>query len=196
MERITHRLQVLFEHLGSLLTGWIADQNWLDAVLGLVIIVVLTALRGPLGSIGDALMWAGWLPTVAVIALALYWLGTAPWIVVLVFLVLYNLVHVALRLWGFIVGFEAGKDVAAQLVRADLVRRSFKLHPAAILAVGVVVGAAVAGDGGLADAGIGWFLLCASAFVSGVLGGHGAWRPAAAATVVAVVALALYGVIS
>jgi PTS system mannose-specific IID component len=155
-----------------------------------------TALRGPLGSMGDALMWAGWLPTVAVVALALHWLGAAPWIVALVFLVLYNLVHVPLRLWGFVVGFEAGRDVAAQLVRADLVRRSVKLHPGAILAVGVVVGAAVAGDGGLADAGIGWFLLCAAAFVGGVLRGHTAWRPAAAATVVAVVALALYGVIS
>ncbi len=47
------------------------------------------ALCGPLGSLGDRLVWAGWLPFLSGLTLAGVALG-AGWIAVAVFLVVYN----------------------------------------------------------------------------------------------------------
>jgi PTS system mannose-specific IID component len=59
-----------------------------------------TACCGPLGSVGDRLVWAGWLPLCSVMALAAFGLGASPAGVVLLFLGSYNIGHFALRIWG------------------------------------------------------------------------------------------------
>ena len=56
-----------------------------------------TALPGPLGSVGDRLVWASWLPFCSLVALAVYGTGGSPLAVVGTFLLLYNAGHLALR---------------------------------------------------------------------------------------------------
>ncbi|HEU5321900.1 MAG TPA: PTS system mannose/fructose/sorbose family transporter subunit IID, partial [Methylomirabilota bacterium] len=70
------------------------------------------ALCGPLGSLGDRLVWAGWLPFVSALALAAVALGGGTWVVV-GFLVVYNAGHVALRWWALLAGWRYGTRVAA-----------------------------------------------------------------------------------
>lgn len=72
------------------------------------------ALIGPLGSVGDQLIWAGWLPLSAAVGLIVAAVAS-PAAGVVTFLVLYNLLHVALRSWGLAVGWRAGIGVAGAL---------------------------------------------------------------------------------
>lgn len=74
-----------------------------------------TALCGPLGSVGDRLVWAAWLPFCSLSALVAFGLEARPLHVVLLFLVLYNVGHVALRVWGLQTGWRRGTRVAAAL---------------------------------------------------------------------------------
>lgn len=74
-----------------------------------------TALCGPLGSVGDRLVWAGWLPFCSLLALAVFGLGGGPVLVLAVFLGAYNLGHFALRWWGLRTGWKLGLRVASAL---------------------------------------------------------------------------------
>jgi PTS system mannose-specific IID component len=74
-----------------------------------------TALCGPLGSVGDRLVWAAWLPFCSVVGLLLFGLGVGPGWVVGGFLLLYNIGHVALRAWALNVGLARGMQVASAL---------------------------------------------------------------------------------
>ena len=151
------------------------------------------AVRGPLGSLGDALVWASWLPSVSVLALALYWLGVPGWLSVLTFLVVYNAGHVALRVWGFKVGWSEGRDVGQRLASAGLTAWTNRVRAAGALVLGTLVGALLAADGGLAEAGVLWVSLALAAFLAGLLVGHRAWRPAAATVVTAIALLIAAG---
>ena len=155
-----------------------------------------TAVRGPLGSLGDQLVWAGLLPLSALGGLLLYWAGVPPRWVVLAFLVVYNAGHLALRWWGLSAGLGAGIDVARRLSGARLGGRAAALRPWLVLGTGLVGGVLLSRPSGLADAGWGWVVLAAGGFALGARGGHRVWRPAAVATVVAVVLISLTGVIS
>ena len=74
-----------------------------------------TALAGPLGSVGDRLVWAGWLPLSSLVALIAFGNGARPLAVVLLFLVMYNAGHFGLRIWGLYVGWTRGLAVATAL---------------------------------------------------------------------------------
>lgn len=74
-----------------------------------------TALAGPLGSVGDRLVWASWLPLCSLVALGLYGLGAGPLAVIATFLILYNIGHFALRIWSLQLGFDRGLAVASGL---------------------------------------------------------------------------------
>ena len=74
-----------------------------------------TALCGPLGSVGDRLVWAGWLPFCSLVARTVFGLGGGAAAVVTTFLGLYNVGHVALRAWGFRTGWRRGLRVAPAL---------------------------------------------------------------------------------
>lgn len=154
------------------------------------------AVRGPLGSLGDALVWATWLPGAAVASLALYWLGMPAWVAALVFLGVYNVGHLGLRVWGLRAGLRAGREVAGALGRADLAGWTSRLEPVAVLLLGLMAGAALGGEGGLVQAGALWTGLGAVAFVVGLVGGHRTWRPAAVGTVVAITIIAGWGLLT
>jgi len=73
------------------------------------------ALCSPLGSLGDRLVWAAWLPFCSLVALALFGLGAGPLLVVAGFLVLFNVGHIWLLIWGLRVGWREGLRVAPSL---------------------------------------------------------------------------------
>jgi mannose/fructose/N-acetylgalactosamine-specific phosphotransferase system component IID len=101
------------------------------------------ALCSPLGSLGDRLIWAGWLPTCAALALSAVAFGARVW-AVLGFLVLYNLVHVACRVWALRAGWRQGMSVASALASPLLRAGSRVAGPVAALMVGAAVPLALA----------------------------------------------------
>lgn len=153
------------------------------------------AVRGPLGSLGDSLVWATWLPGVSVVALVLYGFGVPLWAVVGLYLGLYNVLHVGLRIWGLRVGLESGKGVARRLGDADFNGWVTRLQPVLALLIGLLCGVLLGGAGGLVESGAGWALFAGATFLAGLFLGHRAWRPAAVVTVVAVALIATAGVI-
>ena len=79
-------------------------------------------LGSPLGSLGDRLVWAGWLPLNAALTLIGVALGWGWWAVV-GFLTLYNIGHVFLRAWALRAGWRRGSRVVEAL-RAPALRRA------------------------------------------------------------------------
>ena len=73
------------------------------------------AVCGPLGSCGDRLGGAAWLPLCSLVALLTWTLGGGPLLVVGLFLGLYNIGHLALRAWALHVGLQRGMQVAGAL---------------------------------------------------------------------------------
>lgn len=98
-----------------------------------------TALCGPLGSVGDRLVWAGWLPFCSLLALAVFGLGGGPVLVLAVFLSLYNLGHFGLRIWGLRTGWTHGLHVASALGHPVLRRGPQQIGRLAALATGVAI---------------------------------------------------------
>jgi PTS system mannose-specific IID component len=92
----------------------------LDGVPAPMIERFRTALGGPLGSVGDRLVWASWLPLCSLIALGAFGLGARPLLVIAIFLVTYNIGHLTLRAWGLRVGFKRGLRVADALAHPVL----------------------------------------------------------------------------
>lgn len=74
-----------------------------------------TALCGPLGALGDRLVWASFLPLCSFTALLVFGLGASALIVLVTFLGLYNAMHLALRAWGLGIGLRHGMQVAHSL---------------------------------------------------------------------------------
>jgi mannose PTS system EIID component len=74
-----------------------------------------SALASPLGSVGDRLVWASWLPFCSVVALGVFGAGGSALAVVGTFLLLYNAGHFLLRAWGLHVGLARGLNVASAL---------------------------------------------------------------------------------
>ena len=132
-----------------------------------------TALCGPLGSVGDRLVWAGWLPFCSLVALVAFGVGARPGAVVAIFLLLYNAGHVALRVWGLRVGWTRGLGVASALANPVLRRGPAQIARAAAATAGVALPL-------VASALLGY----RSALVGGVLG---------SAVVAAIVLVRLHG---
>ena len=98
-----------------------------------------TALCGPLGSVGDRLIWAGWLPFCSLASLALFGLGAGTVAVVGFFLLTYNAGHFALRIWGLNTGWTHGLRVASSLGNPVLRRGPQQIGRVAALATGIAI---------------------------------------------------------
>jgi len=96
------------------------------------------ALCGPLGSLGDRLVWAGWLPFLSGLALAGVALG-AGWSAVGMFLLIYNIGHVGLRWWALKAGWTHGRRVSVALHHPALQKAGALLGPAMAVAVGAAL---------------------------------------------------------
>ena len=97
------------------------------------------ALAGPLGSVGDRLVWASWLPLCSLIALGAFGLNARPLAVIAIFLLLYNLGHFSVRAWGLRVGFEKGLRVADALGHPLIRRGPQYVGAAAALLAGISI---------------------------------------------------------
>lgn len=98
-----------------------------------------TALCGPLGSVGDRLIWAGWLPFCSLASLAAFGLGASALVVVAMFLITYNIGHLGLRLWGLNTGWKHGLRVASALGHPVLRHGPQQIARVAALATGVAI---------------------------------------------------------
>jgi PTS system mannose-specific IID component len=144
------------------------------------------AIRGPLGGLGDALVWAAWLPATLLGVLALALAGAGPVLCLVTFLLIYNAGHVGLRIWGFRVGLENGKQVGPRLRTAGLGPLASRISAWGAVLVGAVAGLLLTGDHGFATPTMLWLAPATLAFLLGLRAGQSAWRPTALATVVAV----------
>lgn len=109
-----------------------------DGVPGEQVERLRAALCGPLGSLGDRLVWAGWLPITSGLALIGVALGLGlP--AVLGFVVVYNVGHVALRWWALRAGWAYGARVATALREPVLQRAAALSGPAMAFVVGAAL---------------------------------------------------------
>ncbi len=92
-------------------------------------------LKGPLGSVGDRLVWVGALPIASALGVSLVALGH-PLVGVLVFLGAFNAVHLGIRFWGLGTGWRLGVSVARALSSPAFHIAMKYAGPIAALAVG------------------------------------------------------------
>jgi PTS system mannose-specific IID component len=144
------------------------------------------AVRGPLGALGDTLVWTGWLPTTLLGALAAAWAGLPPVLCVFLFLTVYNAGHLALRAWAFRVGFREGRKVGGSLREAGLGHRTELVLKAGSVFLGMLSGVLLLSDRAFGGTAFFWSLLAMGAFALGLSGGLRVWRPTAIAVVGAV----------
>ena len=98
-----------------------------------------TALAGPLGSVGDRLVWASWLPFCSLVAIGVYGAGGAALAVVGTFLLLFNTGHFLLRAWGLRIGLARGLNVASALGNPVLRQGPFYIACAAAFVGGIAL---------------------------------------------------------
>ena len=122
------------------------------------------ALCAPLAAIGDAFFWNAWRPACALVAvLASPCIGL--WSIGL-FLALYNVVHLALRVWLFTSGYRHAEGVVAVIGRARFPVRTLWLRRGDAALAGATAGLAAMKAHALGGA-AGWSLVAglASALV-------------------------------
>lgn len=145
-----------------------------------------TALGGPLGALGDRLVWAAWLPLCAVVAVCLYWAGLSPGWVLVVFLATYNAGHLFLRIWGFREGWEAGSDLAVRIRTMGLSALASRVEGWLAGALGVLVGLTIVAPALQEELALPWAFGGLGVLVVGIVLGPRVWRPTAVATVAGV----------
>jgi len=150
-----------------------------------------TAIRGPLGGLGDRLVWAGWLPAISLAALAAAILGTSPEVSVILFLFVFNVGHLGLRAWSLSAGYDAGFDLAGRLKSARLDRKADATGRMAGFFLGLVVGLVLMRgvEAGL----VRWIPLGVLFFLGGNLARGRTWRPAVLATASLIAFLTIAG---
>jgi mannose/fructose/N-acetylgalactosamine-specific phosphotransferase system component IID len=96
------------------------------------------ALISPLGSVGDKLIWAGLIPFSVGVGLTVGAL-LSPIAGMIVFLVLYNAAHFALRTWALREGWRQGRAVARALTAKGIQRGMRIAGPLGGLVVGFAI---------------------------------------------------------
>jgi mannose/fructose/N-acetylgalactosamine-specific phosphotransferase system component IID len=97
-----------------------------------------TALLGPLGAVGDRLVWAGTLPAASAVGLLLA--ASAPvGVGALALLAVYNVPHAVLRVWGLRAGWQSGTALARALAEPVLAAALRLVGPVAAVGVGLAL---------------------------------------------------------
>lgn len=134
------------------------------------------AVRGPLGGLGDSLVWAGWRPTVVLAALALALVGASPTATVLFFLITYNLGHLLLRVGGFAVGLERGSQVGDTLRKLSLPLQADRLAGTGVFLLGGVLGLVIGRGWAFGTPVLPWGMLLGMGLFVGSRLGQGSWK--------------------
>jgi len=124
-------------YLAGLAVGSIAKAEH-EGVSSQQIDRLRAALKGPLGSLGDRIVWAGVLPAAAAIGLIVA-TRAHPFVAAATFLLLFNAVHVALRVWGLLAGWRTGLRVAEALRHPVLQAGLVASGPLAAVAIGFAI---------------------------------------------------------
>lgn len=138
-----------------------------------------TALCGPLGSVGDRLIWAGWLPFSSMLALVAFGLEFPTAFVIALFLLVYNTGHVALRAWGLQRGLAEGLGVAKSLGHPVFRQGPETIARASALVAGVALPVAldrIIGPGKLLLSGALIAVLIGAAVIARARGRAEGWR--------------------
>lgn len=124
-------------YLAGLAVGAIARAEH-DGVPPEQVARLRSALKGPLGSLGDRLIWAGTLPALSATGLVLA-VVIHPLVGVAAFWIGYNAVHLLVRWWALHAGWRSGMKVAQEL-RNPVLRGGLRVvGPMAALAVGLAL---------------------------------------------------------
>jgi PTS system mannose-specific IID component len=180
-------------YLAALAVGALARAE-LDGVKPAQIERFRVAAPGPLGSVGDRLVWAGWLPLCSALGLLAFGLGVSPAGVLLVFLGSFNAGHVALRLWGLQAGWRDGLRVAQALGTPVLRQGPAHVARATAFIAGIALPVAAQGIIGPGRAVLGAALAATAAGAVGITLLHGrieGWRLA----IVILAAFVLYSMV-
>lgn len=149
------------------------------------------ALRGPLGALGDRLVWAGWLPFCSLFGISVGVVVGEGWGIA-AFLTLFNAGHLALRVWGFEVGWTAGAELGTRLRELRLADAARRIEVGVCLLAGVVAGIVLPSLDGADPS---W--VAGIAGIVALLIGYGvgtrAWRPTAWIVTLGVGVLGLAG---
>jgi mannose/fructose/N-acetylgalactosamine-specific phosphotransferase system component IID len=124
-------------YLTGLAAGALARAEH-DDVPGEQIERLRTALLGPLGSVGDRLVWAGTLPAASAVGLALSADARAG-VGAAALLALYNAPHVALRVWGLRAGWRNGPRLGRALASPLIGFGLRVVGPVAAFAIGLAL---------------------------------------------------------
>lgn len=134
------------------------------------------AVRGPLGSLGDSLVWVGWRPATVLAALCLALAGVSPGKTVVFFLVVYNLGHLLLRVGGFALGLEKGSQVGDSLRSMSLPLQADRMASLAIFLLGGVLGLVLNRGWGYGPGVLLWGGLVSLGLFAGSRLGQNSWR--------------------
>lgn len=118
------------------------------------------ALTAPLGALGDRVVWSGWRPFCTLIAVLAWAAGLGAIGAALLFLGLYNVGHVALRVWAFRRGWEGGFEVGRILREARLGSAADGMRVANVALLGFAAGTLALRAPGAGGA---WHVLVAAA---------------------------------
>ncbi|NOZ85447.1 MAG: PTS system mannose/fructose/sorbose family transporter subunit IID [Deltaproteobacteria bacterium] len=91
---------------------------------------------GPLGGIGDQVIWKVVLPAIALVTAAME--SSGIWWSFLIFLTAFSLSQLGIRTWLTVKSFEFGKDVISRLAGLDLKKKRWILGLAAGIAGGIM----------------------------------------------------------
>ena len=134
------------------------------------------AVRGPLGSLGDSLVWAGWRPVTVLASLVLALAGASPGATVLFFLLTYNLGHLLLRVGGFAVGLARGSQVGDPLRKLSLPHQADRLAAMAVFFLGSVLGLVIGRGWTFGVSVLPWGAMVGLGLILGSRLGQGSWR--------------------
>lgn len=165
-------------YLAAVAVGALARAE-LDGVPAAQIERFRVAAPGPLGSVGDRLIWAGWLPLCSALALLAFGLGATPGQVLLLFLGLYNVGHLGLRIWGLHAGWSHGLRVAQALGNPILRQGPPHVARALALAAGIALPVAaqkLLGEGRVLLGGVLAAVALGALLVSRLQGRFEGWR--------------------
>ncbi len=101
-------------------------------------------MMGPLAAMGDNLFWATIRPYCGLLAVTLvlsksFWIGGQYWVIPLLFLVVYNVAHVGLRLMGFLQGYRKSDQVVLTLRQYGFQQAIRGLRLASVVLLGVLI---------------------------------------------------------
>jgi mannose PTS system EIID component len=127
-----------------------------------------SAVRGSLGTLGDRLVWAGWRPVCALLALLLAALEAPWWVVLIAFLGIYNAGHMALRLWSLRFGVAHGKLVGEELRKTPVQKAQRSMDFVGAMLVGTLLPLMIARPALPGWGGTAWILALVSAALLGL----------------------------